>query len=329
MLKGALRSAVVVALLTFGVTGALAEPVQQFSVQLKNVKSDGRYSVVYTSNSFDTTGDAPPALSEAFLRLAKGMTIKPEFLRPSRLCDTAKFAGYLFQKLPAGTTYAQRVDAFPQGASRASRSRCTTGARDIVETCRGAFLGRGTATVDARPLYPDPIPARFSLFLTKPTAKGAIAGIGVVSHYDRTSPIALDQPRYIYLAPIFTLNVFNDADARRAVRLQDPAADRARRRLPLQRRRPARREPRAHAQGQVLGDPADMPEVRRGAVPRGLRLRGRPPQQHAREGAVPALHALTYQCTPFIRFAIAICSIEAFSSGSFSPFEAAESGKTL
>ena len=36
-----------------------------------------------------------------------------------------------------------------------------------------------------------------------------------------------------------------------------------------------------------------------------------------------------YQCTPLIRFAIATCSIEAFSLGSFSPLAAAESGKTL
>ena len=35
-----------------------------------------------------------------------------------------------------------------------------------------------------------------------------------------------------------------------------------------------------------------------------------------------------YQCTPFIRLAIAICSIEAFSSGSFLPLDAAESGNT-
>ena len=36
-----------------------------------------------------------------------------------------------------------------------------------------------------------------------------------------------------------------------------------------------------------------------------------------------------YQCTPFIRFAIAICSIDAFSLSSFLPDAAAESGKTL
>jgi hypothetical protein len=36
-----------------------------------------------------------------------------------------------------------------------------------------------------------------------------------------------------------------------------------------------------------------------------------------------------YQCTPFMRLAIAICSIEAFSLSSVLPFAAAESGKTL
>jgi hypothetical protein len=36
-----------------------------------------------------------------------------------------------------------------------------------------------------------------------------------------------------------------------------------------------------------------------------------------------------YQWTPFMRLAIATCSIDAFSLGSFSPRDAAESGKTL
>jgi hypothetical protein len=164
---------------------------------------------VYTSNAFDTTGDPPPPLTDAILRLAKGMSIKPEFLRPNRLCDTGKFTGFLYQNRPAGVSYAQMVDVLPAGLGRIER-RVTPTARAIVATCRKAFLGRGTATVDARPLYPNLIPARFSIFLTKPTAKGAIAGIGVVSHYDRSSPIAINEPRYTLLQPIFTLNVFND-----------------------------------------------------------------------------------------------------------------------
>ena len=35
-----------------------------------------------------------------------------------------------------------------------------------------------------------------------------------------------------------------------------------------------------------------------------------------------------YQCTPLVSVAIAICSKEARSSMAFSPFEAAESGRT-
>jgi hypothetical protein len=198
-----------VALLALGVPAALAEPVQQFSIQLKDLTADGRYSVVYTANAFDTTGEAPPALEEASLRLAKGMTIRPEFRTPDRLCDTAKLAGYLFQNVPKGSTYAETLDAFPSNSARIEK-RVTKTARATVVTCRKAFLGRGTTVVDGRPRYPAPIPAKFSIFLTKPTAKGAIAGIGILSHYDKTSPIAVNELRYTVLQPIFTLNVFND-----------------------------------------------------------------------------------------------------------------------
>lgn len=208
------------ALLTAGAGAASAEPVQQFGVQLKDITADGRYSVVYTSNAFDTTGEAPPALSEASLRLPGGMAVKREFLQPDRLCDTARFARYLLLKRPKGTTYAQAMDGFPKTAARLVR-QLPAPARTIVSTCRATFLGRGTAVVDARQVAPAapfpkafspnaPIPAKFSLFLAKPTAKGAIAGIGVLAHYDAFSPIAVNEPWYTVLQRIFTLNVFND-----------------------------------------------------------------------------------------------------------------------
>ena len=59
-----------VMLLAFGVSGAIAEPVQEFGVQIKNVTADGHFSVTFTSNSFDTTGAPPPGLTEASIRLA-------------------------------------------------------------------------------------------------------------------------------------------------------------------------------------------------------------------------------------------------------------------
>lgn len=207
-----LGGATLLAILALAAPAALAEPVQQFSIQLKDLTADGRYTVVYTSNAFDSSGEAPPALEEASLRLAKGMTIRPEFRKPDRLCDTAKLAGYLFQNPAKGGTYAQTLDGFPGNAPRIEKKVSKT-ARATVATCRKAFLGRGTTTVDGRPRYPAPIPAKFSLFLTKPTAKGALAGIGVLSHYDKTSPIAVNELRYTVLQPIFTLNVFNDPSA--------------------------------------------------------------------------------------------------------------------
>ena len=222
------------ALLTAGAGVASAEPVQQFGIQLKDVTTDGRYSVVYTSNAFDTTGDAPPALSEASLRLAKGMAIKQEFVQPDRLCDTAKFARYLLLERPKGTTYAQAIDAFPKSAARIER-RLTGPARRIVSTCRSTFLGRGTAVIDARQAGPAttvpkafsptaPVPVKFSVFLGRPTAKGAIAGIGVLAHYDGASPIAVNQPWYTVLQRILTLNVFDDPtpDGRYGYRISLP-----------------------------------------------------------------------------------------------------------
>jgi hypothetical protein len=219
-LRRLVTGAAVAALLTVGAGAASAEPVQQFGVQLKDITADGRYSVVYTSNAFDTTGEAPPALSEASLRLAKGMTIKKDFLKPGRLCDTAKFGRYVLLKRPKGTTYAQAIDAFPKTAARIER-QLPGPAATIVSTCRTTFLGRGTAVIDARQGGPAttlpkefsptaPVPAKFSLFLARPTAKGAVAGIGVLAHYDASSPIAVNEPWYAVLQRTFTLNVFDD-----------------------------------------------------------------------------------------------------------------------
>lgn len=188
---------------------ASADPVQQFAVQLKDLKADGSYSVVYTSNAFDTSGGPPPALSEAYMRLARGMTVRPEFLRPGRLCDTSKYAGFLLQNRPRGISYHQMVDGFPLG-KYPIRKGLPKVVREVMSTCRDAYIGAGSAVVDARPLYALPIPAKFTLYLTKPTAKGALFGIGVISHYDKTSPIAVTELRYTLLQPIFTLNVFDD-----------------------------------------------------------------------------------------------------------------------
>jgi hypothetical protein len=192
-----------------GAPAASAAPVQQFAIQLKNLKADGSYTVVYTSNAFDSSGGPPPPLEDASMRLPRGMGIKREFLRPDRLCDIAKFAGFLFQNRPKDVTYAQMVDDVPRGKRRLV-GKLTPTAKRIVKACLGAYLGSGETVVDARPLYPALIPAKFSLFLTPPSDKRAIAGVGILTHYDRSSPIAVNEPRYVLLQPIFRLNMYDD-----------------------------------------------------------------------------------------------------------------------
>ena len=207
--RWAAAALVALALTSSAAPAASADPVQQFAVQLKDLKADGSYSVVYTSNAFDTSGGPPPALAEAHMRLAKGMTVRPQFLKPDRLCDTSKYVGFMFQNRPKGISYHQMVDGFPLG-KYPIKKRLPKVVREVMSTCRDAYIGAGSTVVDARPLYPQSIPAKFTLYLTKPTAKGALFGIGVVSHYDKKSPIAVNELRYMLLQPVFTLNVFDD-----------------------------------------------------------------------------------------------------------------------
>ena len=51
---------------------AAADPVQEVNVQLQNIKPDGRYSVVFSANSYDTTGAPPPLVTKNTVRLAVG-----------------------------------------------------------------------------------------------------------------------------------------------------------------------------------------------------------------------------------------------------------------
>ncbi len=210
-LKRALRCSALLVVLTFGSAVALAEPVQQFDVQLKDITPDGRYSVVFTSNSFDTTGGPPTALADASLRLPKGIAIKPAFLKPARLCDSGRLKGILTNTARPGLSYAQILVNLA-GARKRIAGRLTPGGRKIYDTCLKALFGSGTATIDARPQYSaSAVPGRFYLFLSRPTVKGAIAAIGVLSIYDgRNSPVPPKDVLVRSLQSSFMVNVFND-----------------------------------------------------------------------------------------------------------------------
>ena len=92
ILKRILLAVAVLAVLV-PISVAQAEPVQEFSFQLKDVKPDGRFTVVFTSRTYDTTGGVPPVLKQNFIRVPAGAKFSKEFLKKKYYCDGSQAAG--------------------------------------------------------------------------------------------------------------------------------------------------------------------------------------------------------------------------------------------
>lgn len=208
-MRGLLLGAALLALLALGASTATASPVQQFVVQLKDIRPDGRFSIVFSGNSFDTTGAPPPALTDASVRLSKGITIKPRFLAPARLCETGKLRGILLKNERPGLGYNDLLSDLGRASRRIGPSLSPL-SRQILNVCRRSFVGQGRFLLDARPLFADAIPGSLFVFLAQPTAKGALAGFGVMSMYDKDSVVARNEPLIAYQQPVFTVNIFDD-----------------------------------------------------------------------------------------------------------------------
>lgn len=196
-------------LLTLGTATAAADPVQQFDVQLKNVTPEGRFGVVFTSNSFDTSGGPLPAMTESSVRIAKGIRIKPRFLRPERLCQTGKLRLILLDNQPRGVTYEAMLGDLTKIRNRIA-PKLRRKSLAIVDACRKAYVGKGTFTVDARPSFPEVLPGTMYVFLSPATAKGAIGGFGVMTYYDQRAPIIRNTSLLRDQQPVFTVNLFDD-----------------------------------------------------------------------------------------------------------------------
>lgn len=200
---------------------AVAEPVQQFDVQLKNVTPQGRFGVVFSSNSFDTSGGPLPALTESSVRIAKGIRIKPRYLRRKRLCQTGKLRLILLDNQPRGVTYEQMLGDLTKIRNRIAR-RLKPDSLAIVDACRKAYVGKGSFIVDARPSFAEVLPGSLYVFLSPATAKGAIGGFGVMTFYDQRAPIIRNTSLLTEQQPVFTVNLFNDPtpDGRYGYRIQ-------------------------------------------------------------------------------------------------------------
>lgn len=191
---------------------AQAEPVQEFNVQLKNVKPDGRYSIVFTANSFDTTGEPPPLLTSNVVRFAAGVQIRRQFGTRTYQCDVVKLRDALLSVMEGGYFF-KRLDNLPATYKRI-KGRLEPAARKVTETCIRAQIGAGSVVVDARTLgIGDPIPAKLYLYLTKPQAKGAEASFGIFAVLDESAPAVKALGSIGTLKLVFATDLYNEPTA--------------------------------------------------------------------------------------------------------------------
>jgi hypothetical protein len=174
-LRGILLAAVVLGAFAAAAT-VQAEPVQEFSFELRDVKPDGRFTVLYTQRSYDTTGAVPTQPNEFHLRLPAGAKLRKQFLSKRVFCDVKKL----------------------------DKTR-------NPKSCRRSQVGTGRVLVDARPFITDQIPADLWLFLAKGTVRKAVASLAILGKQDQSAPVVRDIPVVRdFRAPIVYLNFFDE-----------------------------------------------------------------------------------------------------------------------
>jgi hypothetical protein len=189
---------------------ALADPVQQVSGGLKDVKPDGRFTFVYSARIYDTSGGIPPVLRENYIRLPLGAVLRKEFRNKRYYCDAGKLLKDLQASPEPDVPFARRVDKLAATIKRI-RSRLNQKALQNAETCDRSRVGQGTAQVDARPAFDELIPAVFDMFLGKGTQPGALASLQIAGMPDENSAIVRKLPLTAQQTRVpFAVNIFNE-----------------------------------------------------------------------------------------------------------------------
>lgn len=219
------RFACALAVLFLSLTAvAGADPVNDLNIQIKDVKPDGRYTVVFSANSYDTGGQQPPHVTSNSLRMASGLRIRPQFLGSRYRCDVTRMRDIILVNPERSPARSQRFADLAATLKRI-RKKLTRAEVAVVETCIRAQIGKGVAVADTRPFVAEPVPAKLTLYLSKATAKGAIASVGVIAVLDETSKAYREQRLLRLLGALsFEAHVFDEpsADGRYGYRLALP-----------------------------------------------------------------------------------------------------------
>jgi hypothetical protein len=175
---------------------AWAEIVRDFHFELKDHRTYGAYTVVFSERSFDSTGAPVPPLTRYSLRFPRGMSIRREVMTRRLLCDREKLRRF-----------------------------------ENANVCRQAQIGAGRAESELlsstnQRVLSAPIPSNLYLFLAKPTARGAVATMLMLVIPDASAPIVKTIPNIRNTRLVGEAQFFNDptADGLFGYRMELPPA---------------------------------------------------------------------------------------------------------
>ena len=221
------RLVAAIATLAILVTAAVAQGVvvQEFSFQIKDIKSWGGYTVVFNSRSYEPSGGIPDELKQNYLRLPAGATVPKVFRNKRFYCQAKKLVDQVRMDKGSGR-FTPFINNLLKGKKTIPKND-----KNLIKTCRFARIGTGRVLVDARPFEERPIPADLMMFWTKP-APGAVAAFAIVGIPDETRAGRAGEPDRARDRAGHQRELLQREDRRRAVRLQARAADRAGQRHP-------------------------------------------------------------------------------------------------
>jgi hypothetical protein len=230
--KKILLSAALLALIV-PLGAAQATVTQTFNFRIKDVKPDGRFTVVFTSNqAWDTA--QPPFLASNYLRLPAGAHLQKEFMNKRYSCDAPQLLAAL--KATSGAASEQNVLfqnrlAKLDATIKRIQGRLDRKALTNAKVCARAQIGLGTVHVLAylgestTSIFVDPIPTKIFLYLGKKTQSDAVASFQIISAPDENAAIVKDNHALITengrLA--FSLNIFDEPTADYGYKLVLPA----------------------------------------------------------------------------------------------------------
>jgi len=185
------------------VAAAQGVVVQDFSFQIKDVKPGGRFTVVFNSHSYDTSGGIPAPLTSNYIRIPKGSTVPKAFKKPQYYCNAKKLVDMVRMDKGSGR-FTPYMNKLLKGKPVPPKN-----AKSLIKTCRFARIGTGRVLVDARPYAADPIPADLMMFWTKPDP-GAAATFSIVGIPDERVPIVANNPTIRETTPVINASFFSD-----------------------------------------------------------------------------------------------------------------------